>query len=49
MIVGYNQKVVGSKLEEKITVPLTFRDTINDWLLSSKFYLQELVVQQPGL
>jgi hypothetical protein len=42
--IEYNHRVIDSKLEEKITVPLTFRDTINDWLISSQSYLQELMV-----
>ena len=40
----YNHRVIESKLEEKITVPLAFRDTINDWLISSQSYLLELTV-----
>jgi hypothetical protein len=47
--VGYNHKMMTGKLEEKITVPITFRDTINDWLISSKSYLMELMIPGTGL
>jgi len=49
IVIDYNHKVIESKLEEEITVPLTFRDTLNDWLISNKSYILEFVVHQPSL
>jgi len=49
IVIGYNQKVIDSRLEEEITVPVTFRDTINDWLISNKSYFLELTVPQPSI
>lgn len=49
LVVGYNDKIIASKLEQKIIIPLTFRDTINDWLFINKSYLQGFMGYKPGI
>lgn len=42
----YNNKTEVLKLEEKIIVPKTLNDTINDWLINSKNLILQLVLKQ---
>lgn len=42
----YNNKIEELKLTEKIVVPETLNDTINDWLITSEEYILQLIVKE---
>ena len=49
MVIVYNQKLEDSRLVDKIFLPVSFRDTVNDWLVSNKSYYLDLQVHSPNL
>ena len=42
LVLQFNIRADNSKLEERFSMPDGFRDTINDWVLSSKVTVMEL-------
>ena len=39
----YNRKMPDLKLTEKLVIPKTLNDTVNDWLITSKKYIERLI------